>query len=236
MTFRRLRLAAVGGLLLFAVTVGCASAPSPTPPVPTPSAPAPTRVVSTTPPPVDAKYDFQACSDPDKYVMSAAAPAYAGPGPHPIAVANTDDTVGSRRPGISIPVVFSPRDAWEPTVKGPEGSPRPDTSRVQLLVCVKAVDLPTAPFGGTDIEGPKMTCRFDDYPSKEFTIVGSSYSVIVREARSGRQVGTFTVPADTARQPDCPSLVNTRVRLRFREIDARAFEAALRPYVENPAH
>lgn len=157
------------------------------------------------------------CSSPRNYVYNRDAPAFAGPGPHPIALIDLDDKDGPEKPGYPL------LPGWEPRRPG---KPDIETAKVQLIACVHSKEL---------LEGAQeVTCRFDEGPLT-FTLLEATYQVTVREARTGSEVAAVTLRGTQTGAQSCPAAVIYRKGVTprlLRGVDVAGFRGMLRPLIE----
>ncbi|MFC0041519.1 hypothetical protein [Actinomadura rayongensis] len=99
---------------------------------------------------------------------------------------------------------------------------------MQLLACITAAK-GAGPIG-------KVTCTFTDPPgtAHRFPLYSGNYSVTLREARTGREVETLTVPGTLNGTDNCPS-VATDTDILLRALDWKEVSDRLRPLSSQPA-
>ncbi|WP_405064183.1 hypothetical protein OG474_21735 [Kribbella sp. NBC_01505] len=155
-----------------------------------------------------------ACQKPAEYVVSLSGPQYRGPGSHLIAVATS-------LPDTTAATTIFPPSGWG-AERGTSGDL--DRRRVQLVACVT----------GTATAGSRpVSCKYDRPQPKTLTlgVREAKYDVVVRTARTGQQVGRFSVRGTQSDQDSCPSTLIDNTTELLRGIDLEAFEAKLRPFV-----
>lgn len=142
-------------------------------------------------------YDFQRlCEDGGAF---ADAPAYAGPGPHPIVVFPTDGVI-LRAPGGGITEAHPFAAADTRAVR------EPTPGEVQLVACQQRPE-PRAPD-----DKPLATCAYDAIQGSggwATNLYPGRYRLTLREARTGRQVGEV-LATSTAAAPGCSDLSSSR--------------------------
>lgn len=162
---------------------------------------------------LEAKSPDLACEKPAQYVLAVNGPPYRGAGPHPIAV-NTSFPEYTEAGAIYVP------DEWDATV-GDSGEI--DKRRVQLIACV---------IGSPTGDGHEVTCEYDTpYPQTlKLQLNEASYDVVVRTARTGQLIATFTIPGTESDQDSCPyALLHSSQTTLLRAINVDTFQAKLRP-------
>ncbi|MGW0756836.1 hypothetical protein ACWD1Y_10160 [Streptomyces sp. NPDC002814] len=120
-----------------------------------------------------------------------AAPAYAGRGPHP-AVAG--DAAPDDLTQYPLRNVFTLPDEWiPPEDESTRTSTRHDVSRAQLVICLADVRRRS--------DTPIGTC---DYPTVRAWVYPAIHTFEVYEAKTARQVTTFTLRGDETPDLSCP--------------------------------
>ncbi|MGI5214489.1 hypothetical protein [Plantactinospora sp. CA-290183] len=182
------------------------------PPLPPPSGPTQTR----------SDTDADPCRSPKLFVYNLTSRPFAGRGPHPMAMVGYSDEESIEYAEILLPDGFEPRYErfTDPT----------NHDQVQLLVCVRVV--------ATQDSRQDVTCN---YASEQALLAGghpftfdlfeSVYHVTVREARSGRKIGEFSVRGRQGAEESCPYRMSY-IRKLARGIDEAAFQRRLRPLLE----
>jgi hypothetical protein len=158
------------------------------------------------------------CDSPRDYVYNTAAPPYAGPGPHPVALIDLDRDAGSA--GGS-----GPEHPAYPLLPGWTDS---NTNEVQLIVCAAAEQTP----GGQD---QQVTCQYDEGPVT-FDVLDATYRITVLEAGTGAKVAAFTLHGTESPKQSCPAAVSVYDNVAptlLRGIDVAGFQNDLRPLIEN---
>jgi hypothetical protein len=144
---------------------------------------------------------------------SPTAPAYVGPGPHPVVVG----TELLSYPGLHYRNLhrFDLPIEWRPTDD--------DESQAQLVICMTAVSqLSDVPLGSCDYEGATKT------------VFPSSYTFQAFELRTGRSLMTAEIDGDNEDDPFCPGTLQEWVghsRDILQDIDEEALEDAFEPIV-----
>ncbi len=190
-----------------------------------PPLPAPTGPSSTISPQHFGDVDSRACRSPKLYVFNAKAPAFTGPGPHPMVLANYSRTTKIDAPASAV---FMYRDSSLPY----DWQPR-DHRQAQLLVCVEATT--------TRDTQRKITCNYssgsvalpgDEGLPHEFDVFDSVYRVTVREASNGRVVGESSIPGTVGDEDSCPGKMASYRRPLALGLDDKALERYLLQFYE----
>jgi hypothetical protein len=180
-------------------------------PLPAPSAPRST---------VGSHYrDPKPCLSPKLYVFNGSAPAFTGPGPHPMVLADYTGTKEFDDPTFLYSEPYLPF-GWEPD----------DQHQAQLLVCVHVTT--------TRAVWRKITCNYTNMPDLgsapyEFDLLESIYRVTVREARSGRVVSETSIPGTVGDETSCPNRMDNYLRPLALRLDGKMLEQYLRPLYES---
>jgi hypothetical protein len=187
--------------------------------------PRPTRVGSPSGPPARptqrtwtprADDEEAACRRKDPKPWRPSSDPYTGPGPHyiyPIRVQMDPDAPKDAMDGKDLSTV--PGDMEIPNERVPDGW--------QLIACV--YDGHPTRRSGT------VRCYFDNVDeTRKYPFYESRYEVIVREARTGKKVTTFSVPGTTTDDGNCPSFVmDTGHTIILKPLDGHTLGERLRP-------
>ncbi|WP_020672488.1 hypothetical protein [Amycolatopsis nigrescens] len=183
-------------------------------PLPAPSAPVSTIASGSYVPP-------ETCRSPNLHVFNSDAPAFTGPGPHPMVLADYAGIKDAEPPTFLYGKFRLPYD-WEPE----------DEHQAQLVVCVRATI--------TRDTGRKVTrnytfdiVRGGSGLPYEFDVFDSVYLVTVREARTGRVVGESSIPGTVSDENSTPSDMQDYLRPVAVGLDNKSLERFLRPFHES---
>lgn len=165
--------------------------------------------------------DSETCLSPKLYVYNTSAPAFAGPGPHPMVMSVYTGIKEHDSPTFVYDNLYLP-DGWDPD----------DEQQAQLVVCVHV--------NTTSDTGRKVSCNYTTDPlgrgggvPYDFEVFESTYHVTVRDARSGAVVGDFSLPGKLDDAKSCPYQLQNNLAPLARGLDDNAFERALRPLYES---
>jgi len=197
-----------------------AGAPPPSgrlPPLPAPTGPSSTLVATSSYGEVGAR----PCQSPKLFVFNTTAPAFAGPGPHPMVLANYSRTSTINPAAASAAFLYRPSSLpldWDPR----------DRRQAQLLVCVEA--------SITRDTQRKTTCNYtsgtvalpgDEGLPYEFDVFDSVYRVTVRTANDGQVVGEASMPGTVNDELICPQKIASYFRPLALRLDHKALERYL---------
>ncbi|WP_157360562.1 hypothetical protein [Amycolatopsis thermoflava] len=195
-----------------------------------PGGPPETGVLAPLPPPSgpaslggSADLDPRVCRSPKLYVLNDDAPAYAGPGPHPMALVTYTGRTNYQEEEFAHDEILLPRSmAAQFTSES-----RPAKS-AHLVVCVH-IEI-------TGDTGRDVTCRYTYEPAGSgsgvpiaFDLHDSVYRVTVREARTGAKVAEFTLPGTRGGDGACPFRLDVRGSRLALALDESELERRLRP-------
>ncbi|UJW28517.1 hypothetical protein L3Q67_24915 [Saccharothrix sp. AJ9571] len=165
--------------------------------------------------------DSALCTSPKRKVLDPDAPAFAGPGPHPVAMLTYAEEKDFNHGQVSIAA------DWAPLT----GTPK--HANAQLAVCVRVQ--PTTDTG-TDV-----ACDYKDPADPagygtpfEFDLFETTYHVTVRQARDGALVEAFTLPGTRGGESQCPSQFLGYHRKLALGLDFAVLKDKLRPLAESP--
>jgi hypothetical protein len=192
--------------------------------------PRPTRTVAPPGPPTrpaqrtwtpNVNDDEAACRKKDPAPWRPSNDPYTGPGPHYIYAIEVQLDPGEPEHAMdSKDLSTIPADMQMPNERVPSGW--------QLIACV--YDGRPTHRSGT------VSCYFDNVnKTRKYPFYESRYEVIVREARTGKKVATFSVPGRTTDKSDCPSVVvDTGDTIILKPLDGRTLGEKLRPLFNAP--
>ncbi|WP_206795461.1 hypothetical protein [Amycolatopsis sp. MtRt-6] len=195
-----------------------------------PGGPPGTGVLAPLPPPagpasLDDSTDLnpKVCRSPKLYVLNAGAPAYAGPGPHPMVLVAYTGRTNYREEEFAHDEILLPKSMAAPFT----AESRPAKS-AHLVVCVH-VEI-------TGDTGRDVTCPYTSELAGSgsgvpitFDLHDSVYRVTVREARTGAKVAEFTLPGTRGGDGACPFQLNVRGPGLALGVDESELERRLRP-------